>query len=75
MAEQKRPDDDRRGTIPFVNDAADAPDQGAPVDANAERAIAAEEELKRTRPDAGTIPLPKEGDEGSPMGVVKPQND
>lgn len=75
MAEQKPSGGDRRGTIPFVSDAADAPDQEPPADANVERQIAAEEALKAGHANAGTIPQRK--DDGTPhiTGEVKPQND
>lgn len=82
MAEEKpstndRPDDrpgDRRGTIPFVSDAADAPDQEPPADANLDKAVAAEEALRSRHPNAGTIPQRKE-DGPHITGAVKPQND
>lgn len=74
MAEDKPSTRDRRGTIPFVSDAADAPDQEPPVDANFDKQIAAEEALKARHPNAGTIPL-KEEDGPHITGAVKPQND
>lgn len=82
MAEEKPPTDDRpderpdqrRGTIPFVSDAADAAHQEPPVDANSDKAIAAEEALKARHPNAGTIPQRKE-DGPHITGPVKPQND
>ena len=79
MAEEKPPTNDgpdgRPGTIPFVSDAADAADQEPPVDANSDKAIAAEEALKARHPNAGTIPLPKDDDGPQEVGEVKPQND
>lgn len=75
MAEQKPADDQPRGTAPFVNDAADAPDQEPPAGANFDRQIAAEEALEKGHPNAGTIPLPKEDTSAGAQGAVKPQND
>lgn len=75
MAEQKRPGPEARGTAPFVNDAADAPDQEAVGGANADRAIAAEEALRQRYVDAGTIPRARKDGAPRQPGEVKTQND